>query len=528
MTKLFKIKIGLVIIGLTTLMSSSSKTYTKEENPVETVSVIGVGDIMLGSNYPSNKNLPVNDGKDLLKNAKEILQDADVTFGNLEGCFLNSGGTPKPCKKGCYFFRMPERYADYLLDAGFDVMNIANNHMGDFGPSGRENTVKVLENSGLAYAGLKDVCETAVFERNGVKYGFCGFAPNTGTVRITDLEYAKKLVNGLDSICDIVIVSFHGGAEGKQYNRVTKKTETFYGENRGNVYEFAHAVIDAGADIVFGHGPHVVRAAELYKDRFIIYSMGNFCTSGTFSISGISGYAPMVKVTTDKNGRFISGQIFSGIQRDKTGPVLDEKQSAAKEIERLTKLDFPETPLVFRENGKIEKRQNIAFSENRSLFESATALKNTNFFHLPDSSLDMEFDTLAVKIIEFSKQHLGFPYRRGSKGPKSFDCSGFTHYVYKHFGYQLGASCRDQINEGEKIDKELLKPGDLIFFKGRNSKSKYTGHVGIVVSNDQDGKIEFIHASINSGIKIDELDKSGYYKPRYITGLRIIKEENKL
>ncbi|MDR1369976.1 MAG: CapA family protein [Dysgonamonadaceae bacterium] len=499
MTELFKLKIALIIIGLV--------AFTTLVSPVETVSIVGVGDIMLGSNYPSDKSLPVNDGKFLLKNVKEILQDADVTFGNLEGCFLNSGGTPKPCKNGCYFFRMPERYVDYLLDAGFDVMNIANNHMGDFGPAGRENTVKILKNAGLAYAGLKDVCETAVFERNGVKYGFCGFAPNTGTVRITDIEYAKKLVSGLDSICDIVIVSFHGGAEGKNFNRVPKKTETFYGENRGNVYEFAHAVIDAGADVVFGHGPHVLRAAELYKDRFIIYSMGNFCTSGTFSISGISGYAPMVKVTTDKTGKFISGQLFSGIQRDKTGPVLDEKQSAAKEIERLTKLDFPKTPLIFRENGEI----------------------NTNFFHLPDSSsLNVESDTLAAQIIEFSKQYLGMPYRRGSKGPNSFDCSGFTHYVYKHFGYRLGASCREQINEGEKVDKENLKPGDLIFFKGRNSKAKYTGHVGIVISNESGSNLEFIHASGSRGIKIEELEKSDYYKLRYITGLRILKEGSRL
>ncbi len=531
MTKLFKFKIGLIIIGLTTILSSSSKTTIAKEVTVETVSIIGVGDVMLGSNYPSNKNLPVNDGKDLLKNVKSILSDADVTFGNLEGCILNSGGNPKPCKKGCYFFRQPERYVNYLLDAGFDVMNIANNHMGDFGQVGRDNTVKVLKESGLAYAGLKDVCETSVFERNGIKYGFCGFAPNTGTVRITDIEYAKKLVSGLDSICDVVIVSFHGGAEGPKFNRVTKKSETFYGENRGNVYEFAHAVIDAGADVVFGHGPHVIRAAELYKDRFIIYSLGNFCTAGTFSINGISGYAPMVKVITDKKGKFLSGQIFSALQLDKTGPVLDEKQSAAKEIQRLTKFDFPETPLVFTEDGKIERRNVLALSENMSIFENATLIKQGSFLAFSDSIKQdsiSSINKLAEQIIEFSKQYLGSPYRRGSKGPNSFDCSGFTHYVYSHFGYQLGASCRDQILEGEKINKTELKPGDLIFFKGRNSKSKYTGHVGIVISNESEGNIEFIHASCNRGIKIEELEKSDYYQKRYITGLRVLKNENNL
>ena len=530
MTKLFKLKIGLIIVGLSALISGTSNTYKTESFSVETVSIIGVGDIMLGSNYPSDKDLPVNDGKYLLKEVKDILSDADVTFGNLEGSFLNSGGTPKPCKSGCYFFRQPERYVNYLLEAGFDVMSIANNHLGDFGQVGRDNTVKVLKNAGLAYAGLKDVCETSIFERNGIKYGFCAFAPNTGTVRITDFNYAKKLVRELDSICDIVIVSFHGGAEGKTANRVTKKTETFYGENRGNVYEFAHAVIDAGADVVFGHGPHVARAVELYKDRFIAYSLGNFCTAGRFNISGISGYAPIVKVNTDKNGKFVSGQIFSALQIDKTGPKLDDKQLAAKEIQRLTKLDFPETPLVFTEDGKIERKIALTFNENSNLFEDAASMYEYLSFLAYSVNQDTAADStskLADEIIEFSKQYLGLPYRRGAKGPNSFDCSGFTQYVYKHFGYQLGASCTSQIVEGEKIDKTELKPGDLIFFKGRNAKSNYTGHVGIVVSNEPEGNLEFIHAC-NRGIIIEELEKSAYYMPRYITGLRILKEESSL
>ncbi|MDR2628173.1 MAG: CapA family protein, partial [Dysgonamonadaceae bacterium] len=194
------------------------------------LSFIGTGDIMLGSNYPSDAKLPPDDGKNLLRNVKDILCNADITFGNLEGCVLNSGGNVKSCKSGCYFFRMPDRYINYLVDAGYDLINIANNHNGDFGAPGRENTVKVLKEAGLHYAGLEGVCETSVFEKDGVKYGFCGFAPNSGTVRITDLNKAKKLVSGLKDSCDIVIVSFHGGAEGKAHNRVPRKTETFYGE----------------------------------------------------------------------------------------------------------------------------------------------------------------------------------------------------------------------------------------------------------------------------------------------------------
>jgi poly-gamma-glutamate capsule biosynthesis protein CapA/YwtB (metallophosphatase superfamily)/cell wall-associated NlpC family hydrolase len=476
------------------LLPAQPQAVDKEK---EIVSVIGVGDVMLGSNYPTADKLPPHDGKELLSHVKDILRDADVTFGHLEGCILDKGGNVKNCISGCYFFRMPDRYVNYLVDAGFDVMNIANNHNGDFGAPGRENTVKVLKAAGLHYAGLKDVCETARFEINGVKYGFCGFAPNSGTVKITELEYAKKLVRELDSDCDIVIVSFHGGAEGKTYTHVTRKTESFYGENRGNVYEFAHAMIDAGADIVFGHGPHVVRAAELYKDRFIIYSLGNFCTSGDFSISGISGYAPVVKVFTDKTGKFVKGQIFSALQKDKTGPVLDPDNLAAKEIKRLTESDFPETPLTISHNGIIQLQSHFSPEE------------------MPDS------DLIVQDIISFSKQYIGRPYHRGSKGPNAFDCSGFTSFIFRKFGYNLSPGCVTQVKEGAKIGKEDLQAGDLIFFKGRNAESSRVGHVGLVISNKGAGNITFIHAS-RRGVIIDDLNSSAYYKPRYVTGLRVL------
>ena len=322
----------------------------------DTLSFIGTGDIMLGSNYPAASDLPIHDGKMLLREVKDILKNADVSFGNLEGSFLDEGGTPKPCKSGCYFFRMPTRYVSYLLEAGYDVMSIANNHLGDFGQTGRENTVRTLREAGLHYAGLQNICETSRFEIDGVKYGFAAFAPNTATVRITNIPAAQKIVSELSQDCDIVIVSFHGGAEGSDHRRVPKKTETFYGENRGNVYEFAHAVIDAGADIVFGHGPHVVRAAELYNDRFIIYSMGNFCTAGRFNINGPNGYAPIVKVYTNREGVFLHGEIISARQLDKTGPVLDPNHLAAKEIKRLTELDFPQTKLSISDTGEIRRR----------------------------------------------------------------------------------------------------------------------------------------------------------------------------
>ncbi len=320
----------------------------------DTITVIGVGDMMLGSNYPSEAYLPPNKGKDLMAEVNEILKNATVTFGNLEGTVLNSGGAVKKCSNPsiCYAFRMSEYLLDNLLTAGFDVVSIANNHVGDFGEEGKKNAVKVLKDKGIYYAGLTS-CPTVVFEKSGIKFGLVAFAPNNGTVNINDLPEAIRLVKDLESKVDIVIVSFHGGAEGSGHQRVTRKTETFYGENRGNVYDFAHKMIDAGADIVFGHGPHVTRAMEVYKDRFIAYSLGNFCTYKQFSLSGVSGLAPIVKVFTDKKGKFFKAQLTPIHQVAPGGVAIDTQKRVIEVIRKLTKADFPEVPLKIDNNGLV-------------------------------------------------------------------------------------------------------------------------------------------------------------------------------
>jgi hypothetical protein len=287
-----------------------------------------------------------------------ILASADVTFGNLEGTVLDAGGTVKKCSnpKICYAFRMPEKLVENLLTAGFDVLSIANNHVGDFGVEGRESTVRVLKENNLPAAGLLSQ-PTCTFEKKGIKYGLAAFAPNSGTVNIRDIEAAKKIVSELAEKVDIVLVSFHGGAEGTKYQHITKKTEIFYGEDRGNVYEFAHAVIDAGADVVFGHGPHITRAVELYKDRLIAYSLGNFCTYGMFNLKGISGVAPILKVKVDKNGQFLAGEIIPIVQLGRGGVSLDwQEKKAINIIKDLTATDFPKTALKITSNGFILKK----------------------------------------------------------------------------------------------------------------------------------------------------------------------------
>jgi len=327
-----------------------------QKNSIDTVSVIGVGDIMLGTNYPSDSYLPPHDGKFLLEDVKDILQSATVTFGNLEGVLLTENGIVKKCKdpQTCYAFKSPDHYAQYLYDAGFDVLSIANNHVGDFGQKGRENTTKVLTQIGIAFAGLEDY-PYSVFEKDGISFGFCAFSPNSGTQKINDYNNVKKIVRHLDSICQIVIVSFHGGAEGAKHDKITRQTELFLGENRGNPYEFARVAIDAGADIVFGHGPHLTRAIDLYKDRFIAYSLGNFATYGRFNLKGSMGIAPIIKVYTDKKGRFIQAKITAIKQEGQGRPTIDPNNKVITELQNVTKRDIPECELKILDNGEITR-----------------------------------------------------------------------------------------------------------------------------------------------------------------------------
>ncbi|MBP9925333.1 MAG: CapA family protein [Cyclobacteriaceae bacterium] len=321
--------------------------------PKDTITVIGVGDIMMGSNYPKEV-LPPNQGRDLMKEVSAILSGADVTMGNLEGVLLDSGGTAKTCRdpKVCYVFRTPVSHVQNLVNAGFDIMSLANNHAGDFGEMGRRSSMKTLDAAGIHYAGQLTKPYT-IFEKDGIRYGFTAFAPNSGCLNINDLPEAKKIVAHLDSLTDIVIVSFHGGAEGPQYQHVPRKHEMFHGEDRGDVYEFSHALIDAGADIIFGHGPHVTRAVEVYKEKFIAYSLGNFCTYGGINVSGINGWSPIIKVYTNNKGNFLKAQIISTIQTARSNVKIDSQKQVLKRIRELTTEDFPECPLTIDDLGWV-------------------------------------------------------------------------------------------------------------------------------------------------------------------------------
>lgn len=327
-------------------------------NPDSVYLIVGVGDVMMGINYPdSAMRLTADDGATLFAQAKPYISAADVAVCNLEGVLLDSAGTPKEVNnaEALHLFRMPERYAALLSDAGFDFISIANNHARDFGYEGLQSTMRALEGEGLSCAGVLGLCESAVVERRGVKFGFVAIAPNALMVPLKTLSYTLKLVQRLDEECDVVIVSAHAGAEGNDCRHVTRDTETYFGENRGNIYHAAHALIDAGADVIFAHGPHVSRAVELYRNRFIAYSLGNFCTPYGVNILGTGGHAPLAELKVTNKGEFIDGRIVPFVQYDRTGPKKARSNAVIDDIIALSHDDFPESPLKITSDGKIQK-----------------------------------------------------------------------------------------------------------------------------------------------------------------------------
>ena len=322
---------------------------------IQTPSTIAfVGDIMMGTTYPSVQ-LPPNDGRQLFVDAQAYLQSADVSIGNLEGTLCDGGQTRKQLTHSSYAFRTPTLFAPRLKEAGFDYLSLANNHIYDFGEEGVHSTCKSLASQGMAFSGLASLPPVVRLVRNGVRFGICTFGYNHYTLRHQNFHQARIIITKLVNTCDVVIVTFHGGAEGSAYSRLPYGKETFCGEDRGSLREFAHFCIDAGADVVVGHGPHVPRAMELYKNHLVAYSLGNFCTPYAISITGVSGYAPLLTLSVDQYGRMRQARILSFLQHKGRGPVLDTNHHAAQEISRLCVLDFPKGKLRITKDGHIYK-----------------------------------------------------------------------------------------------------------------------------------------------------------------------------
>lgn len=327
---------------------------TPSATPPVYLTIVAVGDIMPGTDFPEDR-LPPRDGAGLFEAMTPVLSAADIAFGNLEGTLMDGGEPEKECRDParCYLFRSPGRYAGLLQEAGFDVISLANNHARDFGEAGRDASMRALAEVGIRHSGRDG--DVASWEVKGRRVALIAFAPFRNSHDMLDIPAAQQRIAELVASHDIVLVSMHGGAEGLEAMRLPFSSEFYYGEDRGDVVAFARAAIDAGADLVLGHGPHVPRAVELYRGRLVAYSLGNFCTYYGISVAAEKGWAPVLRVRLDQDGAFVEGQIVSARQIRPGGTVPDPDHAAAALIRKLTELDFPDGGLSIDEQGRIAR-----------------------------------------------------------------------------------------------------------------------------------------------------------------------------
>jgi poly-gamma-glutamate capsule biosynthesis protein CapA/YwtB (metallophosphatase superfamily) len=325
-----------------------------EERPAApanaTVTIAAVGDIVMGT----GSNLPPAGGRTFFDAVDQEL-GAKVVLGNLEGT-LSKGGTSK-CGGGspnCFAFQTPPSYARWLKRAGFTVLNLANNHAYDYGQSGQRQTLRALNRQGLKHTGRPG--EITYQDVGPVRVALVGFASYRWAQSLIDISAARRFVRKASTGADLVIVTFHGGAEGSDKIHVPNGTEYFLGENRGNLRAFSHAVVDAGADLVVGHGPHVLRGMEFYKGRLIAYSMGNFAGYGVFSLSGPLGVSGILKATLRADGTWVKGRLVATRLVGEGLPALDPAESAHGAVRRLSRSDFGARGVRVTPTGVLQRR----------------------------------------------------------------------------------------------------------------------------------------------------------------------------
>lgn len=341
-------QIRVVVVGSLLLVVGTAPPVLARGAPPDPgpITIAAVGDMILGS----TPELP--DHPERYLNAVRAELDADITFGNLEGTLTD--GTDSKCSPGefaCFAFRNPPGYGRHYRDAGFDVLNTANNHGHDFGAEGAADTREALRRFGIVHAGLPN--RTAFFVANGLRVAFLGYAPYPRGPNLLDLEAAAADIREASDEADLVVVYMHAGAEGSDKQHVTGEEEYFLGEDRGNPQRFARMAVRNGADLVLGSGPHVLRGMEVYRHRLIAYSLANFASYWNFKIEGVTSRSAILHATIGPGGWFRRGRIVP-VRLSKAGhATVDPTFASVRMIRRLSVEDFGERAVLVLDRGVL-------------------------------------------------------------------------------------------------------------------------------------------------------------------------------
>ena len=351
------IGLAMVLAAVASGHTTAGRQHDRMHAKRRPVTLQWVGDIALSA----QRGLPPGGVARALEPVAPQLHDAQLTLGNLEGT-LSSGGASK-CGPGsigggtCFAFQAPPSTAQQLRRLGFGLVNQANNHSEDFGPSGRAQTLNALRAAGIAHTGLPG--EITRLTVGGVRVAFLGFAPYSYDANLLDIPAAQALVRRARRSAAIVVVIIHAGAEGADQLHTPSGTQFYLGENRGNARAFAHAAINAGASIVFGSGPHVIRGIERYRGHLIAYSLGNFVGYHTLAGQGVLSQSAILRVTLGATGRILAARWIS-IRLVDGLPRPEPSEQSAKLVATLSREDFPADHYVIRPDGRFRLRRATA------------------------------------------------------------------------------------------------------------------------------------------------------------------------
>ena len=299
----------------------------------------------------------------LLAPLRQLFGDADVVLLNVETA-IGSGPVKEtkcgPRSQNCYAFRAPAEGAPALRSIGDSIAvvvgNVANNHARDAGQDGFDSTAANLRSAGVLVTGA-DTIATRVVLPDSTVLGVLGFHTNEQATDARNIGAVRRHVARAVEQYGTVIVTVHIGAEGINAQRTRDTTELFLASkiDRGNPVAFATAAFEAGAALVVGHGPHVLRAAEWRDDRLVLYSLGNLATYGPFNNADPINRGVVACVDLSER-RVVGAELRPTVQLVPGLVIRDPARRALTLIDSLSALDFPRTGVRVDAWGDLHRR----------------------------------------------------------------------------------------------------------------------------------------------------------------------------
>ncbi|HEX2778594.1 MAG TPA: CapA family protein [Gemmatimonadaceae bacterium] len=296
----------------------------------------------------------------LLSPLRPLVAGADFVLLNVEGAIGDEEVTTPKCAKestGCYALRMPPPAAGAIRRASGAVVvaNLANNHARDAGAEGLRETVRRLTDAGVVVTGV-DTLATLVPSRHGDTVAFLGFATSGAANDLRDIDAVRRHVARAAASYRRVVVTMHLGAEGAAAQRTGDSVERYLNTTRGNPVAFASAATGAGADLVIGHGPHVLRAVEWRGASLVLYSLGNLVTYGPFSHREPMRRGAIACATVDGKGAVSAAHLHPTVQRAPGLVRADRSRRALTLVDSLSRLDFPRSGARVLKDGRVVRR----------------------------------------------------------------------------------------------------------------------------------------------------------------------------